>query len=162
MAQRTLWEEGRHPGPLVVGGVAAVLLLAVLVTEVAGAPLGLFFDVVFVLACLGAALLVRPREFFTVGVLPPLALAVTVVTLALVDRSVVADADDHLAQAVVSGLAHRAQALAVAYFLVLAVLALRQVAIRNQGRIPVRRVATPGSEPAAPTASQVSLDRSAP
>lgn len=146
MAQRTLWEEGRQPGPVVVGGVAAALLVAVLLTEIVGSPLGFFFDLVFVLACLGAALLVRPRDFFTVGVMPPLALIVTILLVAVVDRSMVADVDDHLAQATVSGLAHRAQALAVGYALALATLALRQAAMRNQGRLRVQRHAPVGED----------------
>ena len=139
MAQRTLWEEGRQPGPVVVGGVASALLVAVLLTEIFGSQLGFFFDLVFVLACLGAALMVRPRDFFTVGVLPPLALIGTILLVAVVDRTLVADVDDHLAQATVSGLAHHAQALAVGYALALATLALRQVAMRNQGRLRVPR-----------------------
>ncbi len=116
-----------------------MLLMAVLLTEIAGSQLGGFFDVVFVLSCLGAALLVRPRDFFSVGVLPPLALVGTVTLLAVVDRTVVAGADDHLVQATVSGLAHHAQALAAAYAMVLGVLALRQVALRNQGRLRLQR-----------------------
>ena len=151
MAQRTLWEEGRQPGPVVVGGVASALLVAVLLTEVFGSQLGLFFDLVFVLACLGAALTVRPRDFFTVGVLPPLALIGTILLVAMVDRAVVADADDHLAQATVSGLAHHAQALAVGYALALATLALRQVAMRNQGRLRVPRPVRAGEDVAGTT-----------
>ena len=141
MAHRTLWEEGRQPGPVVVGAVGSALLVAVLLTEVFEARIGLFFDLVFVLACIGAALLVRPRDFFTVGVLPPLALTGAVLVLAIADRAAVARADDSLAQAVVSGLAHHAQALAIGYGLALLVLALRQVALRNQGRIRPQREA---------------------
>ena len=106
-----------------------------LLTEAFGAGIGLFFDVVFVLCCVGAALLVRPRDFFTVGVLPPLALTATVLVLAFVDRDAVARADDSVVQATVSGLAHHAQALAVGYGLTLLILALRQLALRNDGRI---------------------------
>lgn len=146
MAQRTLWEEGRQPGPMVVGGVASALLVAVLLTEVFGSQLGFFFDLVFVLACLGAALLVRPRDFFTVGVMPPLALIGTILLVAVVDRSLVADVDDHLAQATVSGLAHHAQALAIGYALALATLALRQVAMRNHGRLRVQPPAPVGGD----------------
>jgi hypothetical protein len=125
----------------VVGAVGSALLVAVLVTEVFEARIGLFFDLVFVLACIGAALLVRPRDFFTVGVLPPLALTGAVLLLAIADRAAVARADDSLAQAVVSGLAHHAQALAIGYGLALLVLALRQVALRNHGRIRPQREA---------------------
>jgi hypothetical protein len=74
-------------------------------------------------------------------VLPPLALTGAVLVLAIADRAAVARADDSLAQAVVSGLAHHAQALAIGYGLALLVLALRQVALRNQGRIRPQREA---------------------
>lgn len=145
MAHRTLWEEGRQPGPVVVGAVATSLLVAVLLTEAFGARIGLFFDLVFVVACVGAALMVRPRDFFTVGVLPPLALTAAVLVLAVADPAAVAQADDSVAQALVSGLAHHAQALALGYGLALLVLALRQVALRNQGRLrPPRETEQPG------------------
>jgi hypothetical protein len=135
VAHRTLWEEGRHPGALVVSGVAAALAVAVLLQLAVADHLGWFFDLALVAACVGAALLVRPRDFFAVGVLPPLALGGTVVVVALVDRGAVARPGDGLLQAVVSGLAHHAVALAVAYALTLGVLGLRQVAMRNQGRL---------------------------
>jgi hypothetical protein len=128
---------------VVVGGTASALLVAVLVTEIFSARIGLFFDVVFVLCCVAAALLVRPRDFFVVGVLPPLALTGTVVVLAFVDRAAVARAEDGVVQATVSGLAHHAQALAVGYALTLVILALRQVALRNHGRLRPPRDGAP-------------------
>lgn len=97
--------------------------------------LTMFFDVCFVLVCLAAALGVRPRDFFVAGVLPPLLLAATVLGLALVARDVVASPADSLTQALVSGLAHEAGALAAGYALALVVLALRQVAVRHAGAI---------------------------
>ena len=84
------------------------------------------FDVGFVLVCLGAALGVRPREFFSVAVLPPLLLLGLITLVAVVERTWVAEAEDGLVQAIVSGLAHRASGLLAAYLLVLAVLAIRQ------------------------------------
>lgn len=88
--------------------------------------LSLLFDIGFVTICLGAALAVHPRDFFRVGVLPPLLLLFFITALALVHRSWIADVGDGLVQAVVSGLAHRASALLTAYLLALAVLATRQ------------------------------------
>lgn len=132
---RTLWEEGRHPGRLVVGAATLALLGAVLVSLLVGNRIGILFDLAFVVVCLGAALSVRPADFFTVGVMPPLLLAATVTLLAFVDRAAVARADDALAQGVVSGLAHHAIALVIGYALTLAVLALRQVALRNRGTL---------------------------
>ena len=131
-----------------VAAVSAALLVAVLLTRAFDADLGLFFDGVFVLCCVGAALLVRHRDFFAVGVLPPLALTATVLLLALADSGAVARADDSVAQATVSGLAHHAQALAVGYALTLLILALRQVALRNDGRL--RRPGGPGRHGAPP------------
>ena len=111
--------------------LAAVVALDVLLDG----RLGLPFDVALVVLSVVAALWVRARDFFTVGVLPPLLLAATVVILVAVDRGAVAHADDPALQAVVSGLAHHALALLVGYAATLAVLALRQVAIRNNGAL---------------------------
>ena len=108
-----------------------VVLASLLLTH----RIGLGFDIAFVVICVAAALLVHPDDFFTVGVLPPLLLAVTVVLLAVGDRAAVARPDDALPQAVVSGLAHHAAALVVGYALTLGVLALRQVALRNHGTL---------------------------
>jgi mannose/fructose/N-acetylgalactosamine-specific phosphotransferase system component IIC len=85
--------------------------------------------------CLVAALVVRPYDFFVVGVLPPLLMLATVSLLAAFARTAVAEKVDSLPQAVVSGLAHHAGALVAGYALALAVLALRQVALRNSGRL---------------------------
>jgi ATP/ADP translocase len=103
--------------------------------------LSLFFDLTFVVLCLVAALAVRPRDFFVVGVLPPLLMLATVVLLASFARTAVAEEVDGLAQAVVSGLAHHAGALVAGYALALVVLALRQVALRNAGLLRQSRQA---------------------
>jgi hypothetical protein len=137
--QRTLWEEGRKPAALVVAGAAVLLLFVVLLDLLAFRELTVMSDVVFVLVCAGAALAVRPREFFVIGVLPPLLMAAVVGFLALIARDVVADPADGLGQALVSGLAHHASALVVGYGLTLALLALRQVALRNAGIIRAGR-----------------------
>jgi hypothetical protein len=132
---RTLWEEGRHPGRLVVRAAAIALLLVVLGSLLVGDRIGIAFDAAFVAICVAAALWVHPRDFFTVGVLPPLLLAATVGILAVVDRDAVARAEDPVVQAAVSGLAHHALALVIGYGLTLAVLALRQVALRRDGAL---------------------------
>ena len=131
--RRTLWEEGRHPARLVVVAALAVLVPVIGLDLLVFGRLGLPFDVVFVLVCAAAALAVRPRDFFVVGVLPPLLLAAVVLVLAVTARGVVADRHDVLAQAVVSGLAHHAGALVAGYALTLVLLALRQVALRHAG-----------------------------
>lgn len=132
---RTLWEEGRHRGRLVVNAAAAFSLVVVVAHLLLTDRLTWFFDVAFVLVCVGAALAVRPRDFFVVGVMPPLLMAGTMLLLAVLSRSAIADPRDGIVQALVSGLAHHAGALILGYSLVLGVLALRQVALRNAGVI---------------------------
>ena len=117
---------------MVLGAVLLVLVVALL-DLVAFHGFTALSDVAFVVACAAAALAVRPREFFMVGVLPPLLMAGVVGLLALVARGAVADPADGFGQALVSGLAHHAGALVVGYALTLAILALRQVALRNEG-----------------------------
>ena len=107
--------------------LAVLLGLVVLALDLAiFGRLTLLFDIGFVLICLGAALAVHPRDFFGVGVLPPLLLLGFITLVALVHRDWIADPGDGLVQAVVSGLAHRASALLTGYLLALAVLAMRQ------------------------------------
>jgi hypothetical protein len=133
--RRTLWEEGRHPGRLVRTLTATVLLAVALADTLVFDRLTLLFDITFVLTCVAAALAVRPRDFFIVGVLPPLSMLVIVAILAGTKRVAVADPGDGPVQATVSGLAHHAGALVVGYSLTLAILLLRQVAHRNAGTI---------------------------
>ena len=133
--RKTLWEEGRHSGRLVRTVTATILLAVALVDTVAFDRLTVLFDMTFVAVCVGAALAVRPRDFFVVGVLPPLSMLVIVAILAAFERSAVAEPDDGVVQATVSGLAHHAGALVVGYTLTLGILALRLVAARNAGVI---------------------------
>jgi hypothetical protein len=104
---------------------AVVLTVAALEVLVVGHLL-LFFDLCFVVVCLGAALMVRPRDFFTVGVLPPLMMAGTMLVVALNGPRVIATAHDGVVQAVVSGLAHHSLALFAGYAVCLATLFVRQ------------------------------------
>ena len=112
-----------------------LVLLVVLLDLLVFSGVTVLFDVAFVLVCVAAALAVRPQDFFVIGVFPPLLMAGTVAMLALLTRSTVADPGDGFLQAVVSGLAHHAGSLVVGYALTLAILALRQVALRNAGTI---------------------------
>ena len=123
--------------------LAVLVGLIVLAVDLAiNGQLTLIFDIAFVLLCLGAALAVHPRDFFRVGVLPPLLLLGFITLVALVRRTWIADSGDGLIQAVVSGLAHRASALLTAYLLVLAVLAMRQRA-RMRRRRHSKRAGSP-------------------
>lgn len=122
----TLWEEGREPGRQVaVLGVAVALSVAALDVLLSG-EVGLFFDLCFVALCLFLALRVRPHDFFTVGVLPPLTMLAVFWLLALTHPGSIARAGDGVVQAVVSGLAHHSGALAAGYALCLGCLAYRQ------------------------------------
>lgn len=136
---RTLWEEGRKPGRLVANAAGLLVLLVVLVDLSISRNLTPVFDVAFVLVCVAGALAVRPRDFFVIGVFPPLLMAGTVAVVALLFRSAVAEPRDGFLQAVVSGLAHHAGALVVGYALTLCLLALRQVALKNAGAIRASR-----------------------
>ncbi len=134
-SRRTLWEEGRHPGRLVATSAALGALLVVIIDLSLTGQLGMLFDLAFVTICVAAVLAVRPCDFFVVGVLPPLLMFGTVLTLAVTARGAIADEVDGLVQAVVSGLAHHAGSLMAGYALTLAIMSLRQLAMRNSGRI---------------------------
>ena len=109
--------------------------LLVLAVDIAiNGQLTVIFDIGFVLLCVWAALAVRPRDFFPIGVLPPLLLLGLITLLAIVHKAWVAQPGDGLIQAVVSGLAHRATGLLTAYLLTLAILAIRQRVGRKRAR----------------------------
>ncbi|MDX6357812.1 MAG: hypothetical protein QOH37_866 [Nocardioidaceae bacterium] len=88
--------------------------------------LRLFFDLCFVLICLAAAVLVRPRDFFTVGVLPPLLMFGTMEIVALNGPKVIATAHDGVVQAIITGLAHHSMGLFAGYAVCLGMLLARQ------------------------------------
>jgi hypothetical protein len=123
---RTLWEEGREPGRQVVAlGLALVLTVAAL-DVVGGGEVGAVFDLAFVVVCVAVALLVRPQDFFTVGVLPPLLMLAAFALLAATRPDAIARSTDGVVQAVVTGLAHHAVPLGVGYALCLACLGVRE------------------------------------
>lgn len=109
---------------MVALGVALALTAAaldLLLTE----HVGVIYDVGFVALCVALALAVRPRDFFTVGVLPPLLMLTTFLLLAMSRSEAIARPEDGLVQAVVSGLSHHSLGLVVGYLLCLAVLLVR-------------------------------------
>lgn len=136
-ASRTLWEEGHESGRQMVAlGLALALTVAALDLVVTN-HVGLLFDLGFVVVCLALALLVHPRDFFTVGVLPPLLMLATIWLLAVTRAESVARAGDGLAQAVISGLSHHSLGLVVAYLSSLAVLVVRvRVRIQRESAEP--------------------------
>ncbi len=123
---RTIWDEGRENGRAVVALGAAVTLSAIAVNLAMVGRVSMFFDLWFVLLCLGLALLVHPRDFFTVGVLPPLIMLGAFVVLAAGRPEAIASPRDGMVQAVVSGLAHHSVALIAGYALCLITLLARQ------------------------------------
>ena len=149
---RTLWEEGRTSGRLVANAAGLLVLLVVLLDLLVFRDVTLVFDIAFVLVCVAAALAVRPRDCFVSGVFPPLLMAGTVAVLAVLFRGSIADPGDGFLQALVSGLAHHSGALVVGYALTMALLALRQVALRNSGTIR-RGQAPERRRPPAPTST---------
>jgi hypothetical protein len=133
--RRTLWEEGNKPGPLVAVAAGVVVLLVAGVDLLLFNDVTLLTDVAFVAVCVAAVLLVHPRDFFVVGVCPPLIMAGAFAVLSVLAPGALAEPSDGFLQAVVSGLAHHAGALVVGYGLTLGLLALRQMALRNAGAI---------------------------
>ncbi len=111
--------------------VVALLLTATTIDLALGDRLGLLFDLTFVTVCARAALMVRPADFFTVGVLPPLAMLTAVLLLAIAEPGAVAHAQDGAVQATVSGLSGHAVALVIGYLLCLGVLAVRNQVLRT-------------------------------
>ena len=110
-----------------MAALASAVVLTVAAAEVMMVGhLRLFFDLCFVVVCLGAALMVRPRDFFTVGVLPPLLMFGTMVLVALNGPKVIATAHDGVVQAVITGLAHHSLALFAGYAVCLLTLLARQ------------------------------------
>jgi hypothetical protein len=127
---RAVWDEGREPGRAVVALGVAVALTVIVVNVAMVGRVSMFFDLWFVLLGLGLALLVLPRDFFTVGVLPPLIMVVGFAILAVDRPGAIASPRDGLVQAVVSGLAHHSVALVCGYALCLVTLLARQRAAR--------------------------------
>jgi hypothetical protein len=124
-----IWDGHTRGGEVIALASALTLTSAAAeITMVSG--LGLFFDFCFVAICLTAALMVRPRDFFSVGVLPPLLMVGTMLLVALNGTDVIAARHDSVVQAVVTGLAHHSVALFIGYAVALATLVLRQRATR--------------------------------
>jgi hypothetical protein len=160
-----VWEEGRWSGRRVTRFSVLVCALLVLLDVAVSGHLGRIFDTGFILLCIGMALAVRPRDFFRVGVLPPMLLLGTSLVLALGHRSAIAGKDDGFVQSVISGLAHHSGALLAGYALTLAVLGIRvRVARRHSKRAgspapylissgtpEVKSTTVVGSEPASPS-----------
>ena len=142
---RAVWDEGREPGRAVVALGVAVALTVIVVNVAMVGRVSMFFDLWFVLLCLGLALLVRPRDFFTVGVLPPLLMLGVLVLVEATRPTVLGEPQDGGVQSVVTGLAHHAGALVSGYVACLLILAIRhrfvaQAAKRSGSPAPTRTI----------------------
>ena len=122
----SVWTGGREPGRQVVLLGLAVALSVVVVDLALVGEVSQFFDLWFIVLCLGLAVLVRPDGFFTVGVLPPLLMAAVFALVGAVSPESIGHRDDNVVQAVVSGLATHSGALLAGYALCLGALFLRQ------------------------------------
>jgi hypothetical protein len=146
------WHPGHEPGRQVVALGLALALTAVVVDVLMTQSVTWVFDVCFVAVCVVLALLVAPRDLFTVGVLPPLIMLSVFVLVALADTDALAHRGDSTAQAVVSGLAHHSLALCLGYGLCLALLAQRRhVEGTRAGRAARGRQATNRDQSPAPS-----------
>jgi len=130
---RTLWEEGHELGHQVAALGFALAITVASLDLTLGSEVGQVFDVAFVLVCVLVAILVRPEDFFTVGVLPPLIMLAVIGLVAISRPGAVADRGAPLAEAVVNGLSDHAVALAVGYALCLLCLAIRERFTRDAG-----------------------------
>lgn len=101
-------------------------LVLVALDAVIGSGLGLLFAIGFPLVCLAGALAVRPRDFFQVGVLPPLLMLGLMGLTAALHRPTIAASGDGWLQALIVGMADHAVPLAMGYGLALACLGVRQ------------------------------------
>ena len=113
------WEVGSEPGRQVVSLGVAVALTAVSIDVLLVGRLTLFFDLCFMVLCLGLAALVRRSDFYLVALLPPVLMTLVFGFVALVARGAIADPSDSVLQAVISGVATHGVALFIGYALCL-------------------------------------------
>ncbi|GAB7005166.1 hypothetical protein JCM18899A_26390 [Nocardioides sp. AN3] len=145
------WHPGHESGRQVVVLGLALGLTAVLLDVSLTGSVSWVFDVCFVVLCAALAVLVVPRDLFTVGVLPPLIMLVVFVLVSLVDTDALGHRDDAAPQAVVSGLAHHSLALCLGYGLCLALLAQRRHVEVMRARRGARPHATKRDQSPAPS-----------
>jgi hypothetical protein len=126
---RPFW-DGDTRGTEVIALASALTLTAAAAEIALSGHVRVFFDLCFVAICVAAALMVRHRDFFTVGVMPPLLMLGTMVLVALNGPKVIATPHDNVVQAIITGLAHHSLSLFTGYAVCLVVLLGRQRARR--------------------------------
>ncbi|TQL69807.1 hypothetical protein FB381_3723 [Nocardioides albertanoniae] len=132
MSERTIWEEGRESGRHVVALGSAISLTVTFVDLLIDEQVGLLFDLTFVAIAVTLALIVRPSDFFVVGVLPPLIMLGIFILLATTQPGSIADRDDSAVQAVISGLGHHSISLFIGYAACLGCLVMRRRVLRQR------------------------------
>lgn len=125
--------------PQTVLAAASVTLLVVLLDLVLTGALSFFFDVCFVTICLGTGLLARPGQGWNVALTPPVLVVGVVLFLAVLAPGRVAEADDSVVQALVTGITRHAVALFGGYLLFLG-------ALWSGSQTPAPDAATPGTQ----------------
>ena len=144
MTTRTIWEVGRDQGRSVVALGVALTLSAIALDLLLVGEVGWFLDLTFVAVAITMALRVHPRDFFTVGVAPPLILIGAFVLLAVSRPGAVGHVEDNVVQATISGLATHYLPLVLGYAGCLGCLAVRQ---RFAQRRDAERGLSPRSAP---------------
>ncbi|TIC81720.1 DUF6542 domain-containing protein [Nocardioides sp. GY 10127] len=159
MTARTVWEEGRYPGWLVAGAATAATLGALAIDAGFTSGLGLLFDSVYVLSCVGIALMVRPSDSFVAGIVPPWLMTGLLLVAAWTDPGIVTTADDGLVQAVASGLGLHAFPLVLGYGLAFGVLWMRDRVRKAHAHPKPQSSAHPSPRPAPVARSQAGTTR---
>ena len=108
-----------------VGGALLVTAAVVAFDLTLTQRLSMFFDLCFVLVGLSAAVLVRKKGLFAVGVLPPLLLGSVVAALTLLDPTALTASHLAFVSTWLTGLAQHGSALVATHAVVLAVVGLR-------------------------------------
>jgi hypothetical protein len=109
----------------------ALTLTAIAVDLVIIDGLSWIFDIGFAVACPVLALRVRPQDFFTVGVLPPLLLFGVFLAVGVIEPDTIATHGDGPFQAALTGMASHSGSLLIGYSLCLACLAIRTKRIQR-------------------------------
>ena len=124
-SQRPAGPIGAYDPDRVVGGAIACAVTVMAVDLALTQRLSLFFDLWFVLIGLSAAMVVRRRGLFAVGVLPPLLMGGVVAVLALLVPSSLTTSHLAFVSTWLTGLAHHGASLVVTHGVVLVIVGLR-------------------------------------
>lgn len=114
---RAQWAWGDESESHVVVLGLAVALTVVALDHLMVGRLSLFFDLCFITLCLALAVRVREDGWFVMGLFPPVLMLAVFLLVGLTAPHLIAERDDGLVQAVISGLTHHSTALLAGYAL---------------------------------------------